>query len=528
MPLIDRWMQALGWALLHSLWQFALLGVVTMLLLHIFRRYGPGLRHHILAASLLLSLVAFTLTLLQHMRPAAPAQGDTSALVANGIVFDNQEITSILERPAPPLQKLQNWLNAHIFWLAMLWLPGVMIGVARFGASYLLLHYLRHIGNERAAADWQQRLQQLQDQMGVSKAVQLLESALVQAPMTFGHVKPVILVPLGLLTALPPAQVEALLLHELAHIRRHDFLVNLLLGILETLFFYHPVIWWLGARLREAREECCDDMVVAQGTARVTYAESLLAISQTSNIRFVMNANNHGSHFSVRIRRLLLPETPAQLPRPAVSALIAILFIITSAFGSLMAQEELVVSVAADKMNVLYIGVDNPITVAVSGIADKEIQVRSDEVRVLPQGEGKYIVQAERPGTASLRVESKGKLLQESVFRVKRIPDPVVLINGKEQRKMSAEDFKSLELKALLENFDFDAMCTIEQFTLVRVPFRENAIEVVNKGAALKTDAVHLIQAASIGDLYLFHSIEARCPGDTDRRKLKSLTIEIK
>ncbi len=137
-------------------------------------------------------------------------------------------------------------------------------------------------------------------------------------------------------------------------------------------------------------------------------------------------------------------------------------------------------------------------------------------------------MQAERPGTASLRVESKGKLLQESVFRVKRIPDPVVLINGKEQRKMSAEDFKSLELKALLENFDFDAMCTIEQFTLVRVPFRENAIEAVNKGAALTKDAMHLIQAASSGDLYLFHSIDARCPGDADRRRLKSLTIEIK
>ncbi|MDX1938994.1 MAG: GldM family protein [Saprospiraceae bacterium] len=529
--LLETWTQALGWALLHSLWQFGIIGLSATLLLSIFRNHSSNLRYQIIAGALLLSFVIFSATISwQLIRLNAI---ETAHQISTNQVFDGKEqpvyASEVDEVSVPEIKTWRDWLSDHLHWLVLFWVIGVLIFSVRFGANYLLLNYLRYEGNRPADENWRSKLQELQNKMGIQRAVQLLESAIVKAPMTFGQFKPVILVPFGLLTSLPPDQVEALLLHELAHIRRHDFLINLLVGVLETLLFYHPAIWWLRARLRELREECCDDLVVAQGTSRITYAESLLAISQTSKIQLAMNAKNHSSHFSVRIRRLLMPETPSRLPRPAVSAIVAILFIITTAFGSVFAQKELVVSVAIDKMNVLYIGVDNPVTVAVSGISNEDIKVSSEDLKVIPQGDGKYILQASKPGEAIIKVESNGKLLKESIFRVKRIPDPMPLLGRSSGGKIQAEEFKKQkELKALLANFDFDAQCEIESFSLIRIARREDAVEAINKSNVFQQASLDLIQQASSGDTYYFHNIKVKCPGDKGTRDLDTMLFQIK
>ncbi len=530
--LLETWTQALGWALVHSLWQFGLIGLIATILLRIFRRYSANLRYQFVTGALLLAFAIFSFTIGWQLLNKNKQLIDNQKFVFNNVIKDNGQTIytpKLVDIEPTPLEIGRNWLRDHLYWLVLAWLIGVLVFSVRFGANYLFLNYLRYEGNQPADTAWQNKLRQLKKQMGIAKAVHLLESVVVKAPMTFGHFKPVILVPLGMLASLPPDQVEALLLHELAHIRRHDFLINLLVGVLETLLFYHPAIWWLSARLRELREECCDDLVVAQGTSRLAYAESLLAISQTSKIQLAMNATNQSSHFSLRIRRLLMPETPPQLPRPAVSVLVAILFIVTTAFGSLFAQDDLVVSVAADRMNVLYIGVDNPITVAVAGISNDNIQVSSEDVTVLPQGDGKYILQATKPGEVKVKVESQGKLLKETVFRVKRVPDPVGMVGSKNGGTVMVYELQEQkEMIALLENFDFDAYCEIVSFNVIKISRRNDPVEVANQGNTFGEQTLELFRLAAPGDTYIIRNIKAKCPGDMAARLLDNIMFEVK
>src|ERR1017187_9214042 len=114
-----------------------------------------------------------------------------------------------------------------------------------------------------AGALWQGRGERLAARMRVSRPVTLLESCLAEVPVVMGYLRPVILMPVGLMTGLPAEQIEAILLHELAHIRRHDYLVNLLQIVVEGLVFYHPAVWWISSVMRAERENCCDDLVVA-------------------------------------------------------------------------------------------------------------------------------------------------------------------------------------------------------------------------------------------------------------------------
>ena len=116
---------------------------------------------------------------------------------------------------------------------------------------------------------WQERLDRLARALRLSRPVALLESCLAEVPVVIGYVRPVILMPVGLLAGLPAGQVESILLHELAHIRRHDYLVNLLQTSVEGLLFYHPAVWWISGVIRAERENCCDDLVVATRATRM-------------------------------------------------------------------------------------------------------------------------------------------------------------------------------------------------------------------------------------------------------------------
>lgn len=530
--MLETWITAIGWALVHSLWQFGLLSLGTALLLRLFRRQSPNLRYRFVTGALLLAFLSFTMTIAWQLSPIKTTLTiDNQTLAENSI---NKDTIGFSESAKPTVETAsiievgREWLSNQLIWLVLCWLIGVLVFAVRFGSNYLLLNYLRHEANQPANEHWQQRLVTLKNQMNIEKAVRLLESAIVKAPMTFGHLKPVILMPMGLLANLPPEQVETLLLHELAHIRRHDFLINLLVGVLETLLFYHPAIWWLSARLNELREECCDDLVIAQGTSRVTYAESLLAISQTSKIQLAMNAKNQFSHFSLRIRRLLTPETSPQAMRPGVSILITLLFIFATAFGSLIAQNAPVVSIAVDKMNVLYIGVDNPITVAVAGFTNDQIQLRSSDVEITPKGNGQYVLQAFEPGKAVIEVKSNGKLLKESVFRVKRIPNPVPMLSRSPGGKITSNEFRAqLGVLAMLENFDIDVVCEVQSFKLIKIPHRDEAIEVINTGPKFESHTKQLIEKANKGDTYYFEEIKVKCPGESTARDVGTMVFHI-
>lgn len=198
-------------------------------------------------------------------------------------------------------------------------------------------------------------------------------------------------------------------------------------------------------------------------------------------------------------------------------------------------KDQKTISISADKMNVLYIGVDNPLTVAVEGIPDEKVKLASDEVQLTKTGRGKYNVVAKTPGTASILVHGEGFETQTLTFRVKRIPDPVATLENPNLRfrtegVVSAEEFKetvgvSIEMGGC---FDFDSRLKVVEYSIVRVSKDEDPAEVICRDSKLNDKAKKLIDAAKSGDSYYFELVKVKVDGDPAERKLNSMVFKIK
>ncbi|RMG67930.1 MAG: M56 family metallopeptidase, partial [Bacteroidetes bacterium] len=270
--------QALGYTLLHALWQGALVSLALALILRLGGVDDARTRYRLSLLALAGLLIWSGVTLYWYW-PAWAA-----APLSNGPVAAEQIITlgpAPLWAPAPETS-WQQLAQAILPWLSLIWGLGVLALGLRWLGSLYYVHRLRTQKVRPLATVWHHRLQQLMLDLGIQRPVQLLESERVRSPLTLGHFKPVILLPAGIVAGLTPAQVEAILAHELAHIQRYDFLVNLLVSLAETIFFFHPAIWWLGQTIRESREHCCDDMAVSLCGDLRTYVTALADVQAHS------------------------------------------------------------------------------------------------------------------------------------------------------------------------------------------------------------------------------------------------------
>jgi hypothetical protein len=187
------------------------------------------------------------------------------------------------------------------------------------------------------------------------------------------------------------------------------------------------------------------------------------------------------------------------------------------------------VTVSADKMNVFYIGVDNPVSVVAAGISSNELSVRESGISIAKTGKGKYNVTASNPGEASITVSGGGLSATKFDFRVKRIPDPIARLGNKDSGALGTGEFKAQGgVGAWLDNFDFEARCQIEGFIMTRVAKRSDPVDAINGGARFDGQAEQLKNMANPGDIYYFENIKARCPGDKAARKINSLVFKIK
>jgi hypothetical protein len=152
---------------------------------------------------------------------------------------------------------------------------------------------------------WHRKLGEVGARLGVARPVKLLQSALVEVPTVIGWLRPMILLPAGCVVGLTPGQLESILAHELAHIRRHDYLVNLLQSAVETLLFYHPVVWWVSRQVREERENCCDDLAVAVCGDSIAYARALATLEELRHAPAQLALAASGAPLLQRIRRLV-------------------------------------------------------------------------------------------------------------------------------------------------------------------------------------------------------------------------------
>ena len=312
---------ALGYTLLHTLWQGAAWSLALFLLYRLPQAQTALVRYRLALLSLVGMLGSAALTLYAYWpaaQPPMPMPLDPALALPSG---PGLWLGGAEPRWTGDAQQLLPWLS-------LAWGLGVLLLGLRWAGSLYLLHRLRHRQVRALADSWQVRLQHLMRTLDIQRPVQLLESARVHSPLTLGHFKPVILLPMGILAGLSPAQVEAILAHELAHIKRQDFLVNLLISLVETLFFFHPAAWWLGQQVRESREHCCDDLAVAacgDVKAYVTALAGVQAHSLAAEPSLALGFASRRQPLLHRIKRLLAVETPVREPKLPLSLLLVLL-----------------------------------------------------------------------------------------------------------------------------------------------------------------------------------------------------------
>jgi uncharacterized protein (TIGR03435 family) len=311
----EPWVESLGWTLVHFLWQGLLIAALYAAIRgSIARRASPNVRYLLACAALACMLLAPLVTwIAQQPSGALPdpvyrVRGVSPAAAA-----------TVIALPAPvrtvvPVARAAEFLP----WVVMAWLTGALAFWVRLLGGWLMATRMRSSRVRPAPPQWQQTLARLGRRVGVSRPVRLLVSGLVQVPTVVGWLRPVVLVPAGALAGLPADRLEAVLVHELAHIRRHDYLVNLLQSVAEALLFYHPAVWWVSAHMRAERELCCDDVAVAVTGDAFAYASALVEWERHRPASLMVAVN--GGSLAARIGRLLGQPRPPARSGPGVLA----------------------------------------------------------------------------------------------------------------------------------------------------------------------------------------------------------------
>jgi beta-lactamase regulating signal transducer with metallopeptidase domain len=349
--------QALGWTLIHFIWEGALIAIIYASVRVLLRRSTANVRYAAACIAMLVMLTAPAVTIFVVTRVQEPLLSEPAAIVTNSqtasesaLATSDQLATGFVASEvepasAPQASPMKQWaadqLPRAMPWFLGLWFLGVLLLSLRFAGGLVTAQRLKRVETSPTGLLWQEKLRALSARLRVSRPVRLCESALVEVPTVIGWLRPVILIPLSAVSGLSAEQLEALLAHELAHIRRCDYLVNLIQTTIETLLFYHPAVWWVSRQVREEREHCCDDLAVAACGDVLTYARALAALEQLRVVVPHLAVAASGGSLLVRIQRLIRHRAPA---RSGFQNWLAGFLALATVFGLLAAAETALLS----------------------------------------------------------------------------------------------------------------------------------------------------------------------------------------
>jgi beta-lactamase regulating signal transducer with metallopeptidase domain len=321
-----RILYGLAQGLLHSVWQCAAVALLLAGALALLRGNSSNVRYvaSCCAMALMLLLPSATvwkflsLTPSAQMEDALEVTGASSEFLVEpspgGRLYE-KPLTPSVDSLQPARGESQAGRAARLLpWLTLVWLAGVMMLSIRTLGGLVLAHRMQLHGARPVSELWRERAAEIARKLSVSGPVKVLESSLVSVPTAVGWLRPAILLPASAFTGLTPQQLEAVLAHELAHVRRNDYLVNVLQTGVETLLFYHPAAWWVSRQIRAEREHVCDDMAVRVTGDAMTYARALTRIERlrTTAPRLAMGAD--GGSLRSRVSRLVEgPPSPRHL-----------------------------------------------------------------------------------------------------------------------------------------------------------------------------------------------------------------------
>ncbi len=334
---------ALGWTLLHFCWQGALVALLLACVLGSLPSRASRLRYSIACAAIALMMVLPFVTFAMLTWETYPKAhqlaisiaAEHSHLALNDSLNSSAEIWSA---------RFESIINQSLPELIGVWLAGVLFLLCRLNFGLVAASRLKSFA--AAPADIQNIVHSLCIRLGIQRVVAVLDSVRAEAPIVVGWLRPVILLPLGWAMGMSTLQIEAILAHELAHIRRQDYMINLFQLFMETVLFYHPAVWWVSNQIRREREHCCDDVAVTVCGNRLAYAKALSLLEERRSPTAAGAFGATGGVLKKRIARLLGVHPSATFPRTAAIALLVLSSVIAglgvweSAQAQSMAQSQ--------------------------------------------------------------------------------------------------------------------------------------------------------------------------------------------
>ncbi|MCA9160779.1 MAG: M56 family metallopeptidase, partial [Planctomycetales bacterium] len=307
--------QRIIWTLVHSVWQFALVALLLASTLWFIRGRSPHLRYGLILAAMLGMVITPPATFLMvspeiqtsRSQIAGMATGMQSnagrAVEGSGYPVPNQHVAPPLAADASAVVDLAIVPKAKGFWaksttdefraaivafvdrwmdtILACWLGGILILSIRPLIGWRATCALRSRGRDSVSDSIATATKRIAERLGVRRAIEVTQSTIVEVPTVIGWLKPLVLLPASAISGLSSEQLDAVIAHELAHVRRNDYLVNLFQLVMETVFFYHPAVWWVSHCMRVEREECCDDVAVKMTGDRIGYAKLLVWLEET-------------------------------------------------------------------------------------------------------------------------------------------------------------------------------------------------------------------------------------------------------
>jgi len=343
---LEPYIRAVTTILMHSLWQGVLIGILSAVALSLLRGHSARISYAVSCSAMATVIVATAVTAVS-VWPGGRGPAGGISTVTNELASGEggSDVGAKIDIPAPTndVYSSNRWwkhpsISRYIF---MIWVAGVMLF-----SVYHFLGWRRARGFARRGAspvppEWQTRFEKLCDEFRVTRFVSVLSSSLVKVPCVVGWMKPVILVPVSMFTCLDPSEVEMILLHELAHVRRYDVLVNMIQAAMETLFFFNPAIWWLSRQIRIEREDCCDDTAILRTGNRLRYARALTNLEELRMFQTNFGSALTGTPLRRRVERIVGATRPRLYSSAlSLSGLLVIASLIVVVFGSLGSSNE--------------------------------------------------------------------------------------------------------------------------------------------------------------------------------------------
>ncbi|MER0440147.1 M56 family metallopeptidase [Emticicia sp. W12TSBA100-4] len=426
---------ALGWTLIHSIWQgFAIL-LVFGILYYIFK---PSItRYRLGIGALTLQFVAAIATFFTVYQPVSTSTALQSNLTFGNFFLNNPNLI-FTPKKLSLLQQVEFFLQNNLDVFVMIWLVGTTLLLLRLLVGFTHVQSLKVQQVNPISADIQALMNNLLEKTQMPATIKLLESARASVPMTIGWLKPVVLLPVGMASGLTIKQLEAILAHELAHIKRYDYLVNIFQNFVEILFFFHPATWFISGKVRDERENCCDDFAVEICGDSLVLAKALTQVaSYQQQPRLAMAFGAKRQTFMDRIKRIIGINDTKPMSYGNWAAVLGMILVV--ALGITYAQKEIKKdspTVKDEKSTISKVdAIDNVVPVSVADNVEmpadtskldeveaemealgKEMEKYSKEMEVLSrQMDEKYSRQMEKESEAMQQVQRKFQVPQRKI-----------------------------------------------------------------------------------------------------------------